>query len=63
MLNAMILLFIFSLIKKQPISTCLVLSCWTGLLAMLIADLLSQYNLEGPFIITFNSNKMFLANA
>jgi hypothetical protein len=29
---------------------------------MLIADLLSQYNLEGHFLVTFNSDKRFLTH-
>jgi hypothetical protein len=36
-----------SLMKCRSISTCLVLSCCTGLFAMLIAALLSQYNMMG----------------
>ena len=35
----------FSLIKNLSISMCLVLSCCTGLLAMLIADLFSDHSL------------------
>ncbi|RDY03702.1 hypothetical protein CR513_12679, partial [Mucuna pruriens] len=41
-------LFNFSLMKCQSISMCLVLSCWTGLWAILIAELLSQNNFIGP---------------
>ena len=37
-----------SLIKCLPISVCLVLSCWNGLLAMLIAALLSHNGSIGP---------------
>ena len=38
-------LSIFSLMKCLSTSTCLVLSCRTGLCAIYIADLLSQYSL------------------
>lgn len=33
----------FSLIKCMSASTCLILSCWTGLCAMLMATLMSQH--------------------
>ena len=48
-LNSSIPSSIFSSMKKWFISTCLVLSRWTRLLAMLIADLLSAPNPQGAF--------------
>ncbi|PON63608.1 hypothetical protein TorRG33x02_275870 [Trema orientale] len=46
----------FSLMKCLSISTCFVLSCWTGLFAMLIAALLLLYSFIGFLVFIFNSS-------
>nr|KYP33573.1 hypothetical protein KK1_045571 [Cajanus cajan] len=47
-----------SLMKYLSILMCLVLSCCTGLWAMLMADLLSQYSCTGLSTLTLRSSKM-----
>jgi len=44
--------------KCLSTSTCLVLSCCTGLCAMFIVDLLSQYSFIGPFHSIFRSSRI-----
>ena len=55
-------LSIFSLMKCLSTSICLVLSCRTGLCAIDIADLLSQYSFIGGELWTFNSCRSFFTH-
>lgn len=49
-----------SLMKFLSMKICFVRSCWTGLFAMLIADLLSQNNLTGVSTFSLNSSRTLL---
>lgn len=48
--------------KESINSTCLVLSCWTGLFAILIADLLSHHTFMQSSFRNFSSLKRFLTH-
>ena len=53
---------IFSLMKCWSISMCFVLSCCTGLCAILIVTLLSQYNLAGSSTFICGSFRRVLSH-